>query len=76
MAIYSIDSLPFLRNKYTKWYISIIQRALSEKRRKRKRSDPEYQYYESHHIVPRTIGGADHKENLVLLTVKEHCHRY
>jgi hypothetical protein len=33
-------------------------------------------YYESHHIVPKCIGGTDEIENLVLLTAKEHfiCH--
>lgn len=33
-------------------------------------------YYESHHIVPKCIGGTDKIENLVLLTAKEHfiCH--
>jgi hypothetical protein len=29
-------------------------------------------YYESHHIVPRCIGGTDDKENLVNLTPEEH----
>ena len=34
-------------------------------------------YYERHHIIPRSIGGKDNKENLVLLTAKEHyvCHK-
>lgn len=29
-------------------------------------------YYEKHHIIPRCIGGADTKDNLVLLTAREH----
>lgn len=29
-------------------------------------------YVESHHIVPKFLGGLDNKENLVLLTAKEH----
>lgn len=29
-------------------------------------------YYESHHIHPRCLGGSDSKENLVLLTPREH----
>lgn len=29
-------------------------------------------YYEKHHIVPRWLGGKDTKNNLVLLTAKEH----
>lgn len=30
------------------------------------------QYYEEHHITPRSLGGTDDKENLVLLTPEEH----
>lgn len=29
-------------------------------------------YYEKHHIIPRSLGGDNKKENLVLLTAKEH----
>jgi hypothetical protein len=29
-------------------------------------------YYESHHIVPRWMGGTDSDDNLVLLTAREH----
>ena len=29
-------------------------------------------YYESHHILPKSLGGDNSKENLVLLTFKEH----
>jgi hypothetical protein len=29
-------------------------------------------YYERHHIIPKSIGGLNKKENLVLLTAKEH----
>lgn len=34
-------------------------------------------YYESHHINPKCLGGTNDKENLVLLTAKEHfiCHK-
>ena len=28
--------------------------------------------YEEHHILPRCLGGTDSKENLVLLTIREH----
>ena len=33
-------------------------------------------YFERHHIVPRCLGGLDNKDNLVLLTGREHyiCH--
>jgi hypothetical protein len=29
-------------------------------------------YYEQHHIVPRCLGGTEDKENLILLTAREH----
>ncbi len=29
-------------------------------------------YYEAHHILPRALGGGNSKENLVLLTAREH----
>lgn len=29
-------------------------------------------YYEKHHIIPRSLGGDDSKDNLVLLTAREH----
>ena len=29
-------------------------------------------YFEKHHIVPRWLGGSDNKDNLILLTAKEH----
>lgn len=33
-------------------------------------------YYEKHHIMPKCIGGSNNKENLILLTPREHfiCH--
>lgn len=39
---------------------------------KTKRKKDKNTYYESHHIVPRCLGGNDDKENLVLLTAREH----
>jgi hypothetical protein len=61
----------FIQNKYTNWYYSIINKALSTQRKKNKNS-----YFENHHIIPRSIGGINNKSNLVLLTFKEHflCH--
>lgn len=63
-------------NKYTYWYYSIIDKAKSEKRSKLSKDSPRYIYYESHHITPISLGGSNDKNNLVLLTAKEHfiCH--
>lgn len=54
---------------YKRVYDSIIEN--------RKRNPvPKGQYSEKHHIVPRCLGGKDNKDNLVVLTAKEHfiCH--
>lgn len=61
----------FLNNKYTKLYYLIILNAISQERFKNK-----YVYYESHHIIPKSLGGSNDKNNLVLLTAREHyiCH--
>ena len=34
------------------------------------------EYYEKHHIIPKSLGGTNEKENLVSLTAREHfiCH--
>lgn len=57
----------FKDNKYTTWYFNIIDNAKLQNRKKS--SDF---YYESHHIVPKSMGGTEQ----VLLTAKEHfiCH--
>lgn len=56
---------------YQKIYDQIIQKARAENRKKY--GDI---YYESHHILPRCLGGLDLLENRVLLTGREHflCH--
>lgn len=58
-------------------YSDIIENAQSKNRKKLKRDDENYVYYERHHILPRCVEGGNEKENLVLLTAKEHfvCHK-
>jgi hypothetical protein len=51
---------------YTRIYKNIIERAKQEQR------DKKQGYFERHHILPKSIGGTNSKENLVLLTAKEH----
>jgi len=53
----------FKENKYTKWYYNIIQKSKSRKLTG---------YSESHHIIPRSLGGSDNEENRAALTAKEH----
>ena len=62
---------------YLKIYEKIIFNAKTETRKKLKKTNIKYIYYEKHHIIPRCINGTDEKENLVLLTGKEHyvCHK-
>jgi len=57
----------YLQNKYTRCYYNIIQRA-----KIRILKSP----YERHHIIPRSLGGNNFKENIVKLTAHEHfvCH--
>jgi hypothetical protein len=57
---------------YKKIYDQIILRAKNEERIKSSNF-----YYESHHIIPKCVGGSDKSNNLVLLTAKEHflCHK-
>ena len=62
---------------YQKVYEAIIIKAKSENRQKLKKTDINYVYYENHHILPRCLNGKNIKENLVLLTAREHfiCHK-
>lgn len=52
---------------YYKLYDSIIEK---------RKIDVPTGYTEEHHIIPRSLGGTDDKDNLVKLTAKEHfiCH--
>lgn len=54
-------------NKYAKWYEDIIKKA---------KARTLVGYKENHHIIPRSLGGLDHSENIVKLTAREHfvCH--
>lgn len=60
-----------IKNKYYNWYFDIINQAKSQHRVKGRDI-----FYESHHITPKSMGGNNTKDNLVLLTAKEHlvCH--
>lgn len=57
----------FKDNKYSKVYFSIIERA---------KQDRHFSYMESHHIIPKCLGGSDDASNIVRLTAREHfvCH--
>ena len=57
----------FIDNKYTRLYYTLIKSAKSKK----------YSgYTETHHIVPKSLGGSNDSDNLVVLSAREHflCH--
>lgn len=58
-------------SKYSGWYFAIIQKARSQNRSKKDG------YFENHHIHPECFGGRKTKNNMALLTAREHiiCHR-
>ena len=53
-----------LENKYKKWYFSLMEKA------KIRTEIP--QEIEKHHILPKSLGGLNIKENIVRLTIREH----
>ena len=57
----------FNNTKYTKLYYQIINPTLNRELNT---------YKELHHIIPRSLGGTDEKDNLTYLTAREHfiCH--
>jgi len=57
----------FIKNKYTGIYYKIIERAKLRNI---------VGYVEKHHIIPRSLGGTNKKDNIVSLTAREHfiCH--
>jgi hypothetical protein len=57
----------FIDNKYTRWYYAIISNVQSR---------ITLGYVEKHHIIPKSLGGLNNKDNLVKLTAREHfiCH--
>ena len=58
----------FINNKYSKCYYKIIEY---------RKNNPFDGYVERHHIIPKSLGGSNKKENIVALTAREHfvCHR-
>lgn len=57
----------FINNKYTKIYMNLVD---TRKRINRHKGDG--QLYESHHIIPKCMGGSNSLSNRVLLTPREH----
>lgn len=53
----------FIKNKYHKWYYNIINDA---------RQTPRTGYTETHHIIPKCLGGGKESSNLIKLSAREH----
>jgi hypothetical protein len=66
-AIIEVTNINKHMNKYKQWYANITERAKNRILET---------YTESHHVVPRSLGGSDEADNLVNLTAREHfaCH--
>ena len=66
-AIIEVTNINKHMNKYEKWYKDITNRGQSRITNERT---------ESHHIIPKCLGGADDKSNLTNVTLREHfiCH--
>jgi hypothetical protein len=56
--------IKFIENKYSRWYEQLIDKAQA-----RESIDG---YTEKHHVIPRSLGGNNTKQNLVRLTAREH----
>lgn len=52
---------PFIENKYSLWYFKLVSNPFSGD-----------EYAETHHIIPKAMGGSNSKSNLVRLTAKQH----
>ena len=59
----------FIDNKYYRWYNAIIANAST-------RVYQDLDYTESHHIIPKSLGGSNNTSNIIKLTAREHfiCH--
>ena len=53
----------YLVNKYSRWYYDIIQKSPNVK---------VIGHTERHHIIPKSMGGKDTKDNLVYVSLREH----
>lgn len=53
-----------VENKYFNWYCSIITNRID--------TPPNVDYTETHHILPKCMGGTEQQKNLVVVTAREH----
>jgi len=54
---------------HRKIYFNLIEKCVAKNRYKLKKSNPDYVYYENHHIIPKCVGGSNESDNLVLFNI-------
>jgi hypothetical protein len=59
------ENIKLKETKYSKWYLLLIEKA-------RIRKLPKETYTEGHHVIPKSWGGLNTRDNIVRLTAKEH----
>ncbi len=59
------ENIKLKENKYSRWYSLLIEKA-------RARKLPKETYTEGHHVIPKSWGGPNTRDNIVRLTAKEH----
>ena len=57
-------------------YKAVYYRIIEKAKKETELGNRKIGYYEKHHILPKSLGGSNNKENLVRLTAREHfiCH--
>lgn len=60
------NTTTFLNNKWTKIYFQLIEKRSQILLTKKSC------YCEKHHIIPKSLGGSNNKDNIVVLTAREH----
>lgn len=68
----------FINNEYTKKYYKIIENSIKRtpSTMSRRTAKKILGYVERHHIIPKSLGGSDNKDNLVWLTAEEHLNAH
>jgi hypothetical protein len=57
-------------------YERIYQQFIADRKAKEADLNASGEYYEKHHIIPRSLGGGDEPENLVALTARDHLYAH
>jgi hypothetical protein len=70
--VFEYNAEIIIEMNYQRIYDAIVLKSRSENRKILIKDDPNYIYYEDHHIIPKCMNGTDEKENKVLLTAREH----